>query len=147
MPQPTSFRFRSRRACLKALMISCAMPGLAQAQADVPRDRIDVAAGDDGATRTGRLKGPDTDVMDYVVSLSAGQRLTVALSSSNPKATAFNVLSPAAGEALYRGELEGKAQWSGLAPDAGEYVVRVFLNRAFARRGAAAMFTLKVTVR
>lgn len=135
-------RVVGRRAIL--LGIATLSAGIAAgASAQIPQRPVVLSS---KATIKGRLKGPGNDTSDHVVPLKAGQTLSVMLSAKK-SSTYFNVLtSDASAEALYRGELEGKQSWKGKVTADGNYTVRVFLNRAASRRGAASSYTLTVTV-
>jgi hypothetical protein len=81
------------------------------------------------------------EARDYLVSVRAGQTITVKLSSPNTYLV-FDV---------FRDEepviIEADREWSGQAAKSGDYKVRVFLMRAAARRGAAANYTLTVSMK
>lgn len=82
--------------------------------------------------------------VDYIVKANAGQTISVELGA--PKIVpVFSILRPD-GE-----NLEGAAQtndFTGELPADGNYVVRVGMMRAFARRkGSVSNFTLKVAIR
>ena len=71
--------------------------------------------------------------------------MTVELQTQSTSAY-FNVLAPGSEDALYRGEVASEPRWSGALPVAGDYRVRVFLNRAAARQGKSASYALKISV-
>lgn len=73
------------------------------------------------------------------------QKMTVELQTQSTSAY-FNVLAPGSEDALYRGEVASEPRWSGALPVAGDYRVRVFLNRAAARQGKSASYALKISV-
>ena len=134
-------------------MLSFAIPmllalaaGSTAAQPPIPSDVVQIPKGANSATIKGQLKGPSNDVHDYLLRAKAGQTMTVSL-QTNSISTSFNVMPPdSQGEAIFQGELEGKKQWSASLPEDGEYRVRVYLNRAAARQGKAASFTLTIGV-
>lgn len=99
------------------------------------------AKGKGAADLRGRVVGVQS--IDYQLQAGAGQRLNASLKSAK-RALYFNVLPPGSdGEAMARGELLDN-RFNGLLPDDGVYTVRVFLNRAAARRKEASDFTLSV---
>jgi hypothetical protein len=58
---------------------------------------------------------------------------------------AFNVLPPGSNDAAIGDAIE-RRQWTGTLPLDGEYTIRTYLNRASARRGERADFTLSVSI-
>ncbi|MDM0028784.1 hypothetical protein [Variovorax saccharolyticus] len=126
-----------------ALLLS---PLMTAAQpAAVPSTTVAFKKGASSAAVQGKLQGPDADARDYVVRAGAGQKMTVEMQTKSTSAY-FNVLAPGSEEALYRGEVAGEPRWSGALPASGDYRVRVFLNRAAARQGKSAAYTLKIAV-
>jgi heat shock protein HslJ len=88
-----------------------------------------------------RIRGRGT--LDVQVRGEAGQRLTAELSGRHG-ALSFNVLPPGSnGPALWIGDVSGRRA-DVLLPDDGTYTLRVFLQRAAARRGESAPFDLRV---
>lgn len=88
-----------------------------------------------------RLKG-DQDI-DYRVDATAGQTLSVRLTSRNPQAY-FNILPPGSQDvATFVGSSEGNT-FSGKLPTTGAWTIRVYLMRAAARRGEGAPVRLAV---
>lgn len=108
------------------------------------QDRIQFARGASSATRKGSVRGDAS--RDYVIRASQGQTLSVNLNSQSTFVY-FNVLDHGTMTAL-----EGDprpmevTQWAGKLPKTGDYVIRVYLNRAATRRGTSANYTLKVVV-
>ena len=115
------------------------------AQPAVPSTTVAFKKGASSALVKGALQGPDADARDYIVRAGAGQKMTVEMQTTSTSAY-FNVLSPGSEEALYRGEVAGEPRWSGALPASGDYRVRVFLNRAAARQGKSAAYTLRIAV-
>lgn len=105
------------------------------------RTRVKFAKGTHGATVKGTVRG--FAYRDYLVGASAGQTMDLKLTATNG-ATIFSVFVPG-GE-----NLEGAAQmdeFTGELPRSGDYVVRVGMMRAEARRpGSVSSYTLKITV-
>lgn len=93
------------------------------------------------ATLHGRIVGRKFE--DHVIQGLAGQTLTLELSAKH-RATSFVLLPPAStGAAMASGEFTDN-QFSGVLPDDGPYIVRVFLIRAAARRGETGSYDLSV---
>lgn len=131
-------------AVLAAALV-LAGPVLAADGPAAPRKaRVNFAKGASTATIKGTLKGGGD--VDYLVRAAAGQTLQVKLAGSN-RSTYFNVLPPGSTDvAMYAGERSGDAAWSGMLPADGDYAIRVYLNRAAARRNESSGYTLTVTV-
>lgn len=105
--------------------------------------KVSFPAGKTSTVINGTIKGSRT--IDYTVETSTGQELSVSL---NSKSTAiyFNVLPPGSnGEAIYVGETDGSNKFSGQT-QGGVYKIRVFINRAAARRNESANYGLKISV-
>jgi hypothetical protein len=67
--------------------------------------------------------------------------------SSNNTFLYFNVLNGASQEALFVGEREAETHtWTGTLPSDGDYMIRVYLVRAEARRGGKAPYTFTVAI-
>jgi hypothetical protein len=125
-------------------------PAVAQ---DAPRvERVEFAGGTSGATIRGRIK--DYEVVRYVLGAQAGQRMTVALNTSNTY-TYFNVIQPSQpnGLALATSEEAGAnpmvpaLNWFvGVLPENGDYGIEVWMCRAAARRADVAEFALDVAI-
>lgn len=99
------------------------------------------AKGKSSAVITGRIEG--RRYIDHTLRAAAGQTLTVRLKPASRSAY-FNLLPPGSPDAAMAiGELSDN-RFSGLLPDDGVYTIRVFLNRAAARRNAASNYTLEV---
>lgn len=103
-----------------------------------PTQRITFAPGATSATVSGSVQGYET--RDYVLKAQAGQQMTVNL-RSNSSFMQVAVFSPQ-GETLSVG-----TNWTGTLPSSGDYLVRVLLVRAEARRNGAGGFQLTVGVR
>jgi predicted secreted protein len=99
--------------------------------------------GSTSATIQETIKGDKT--IDYTVSASAGQTMTVTLKTSNAS-NYFNVLPPGStGDAIFVGS-SGGSRWQGVLAADGEYKIRVYLMRNAARRNETAKFSLTVGV-
>lgn len=130
---------RELHLVIAGLAIAMTVPAAAQ----IKTETVVFPRGKTSTTLTGSLKGDLT--RDYVVRASAGQTMTVTLSSPN-KTAYFNVLPPgSADEAMFIGSTSGD-RFSGRLPSSGPYRVRVYLMRNAARQGQTAPFTLNVAV-
>ncbi|MNR83812.1 hypothetical protein D3C72_145970 [compost metagenome] len=123
---------------------SLASSPVAVAQVEVPQQTIVLQ---DGVVTTlkGRLRGPDKATRDFVVHVRQGATLSVSLNASKPTSTYFNILPPGSEEALFVGEMQDKTEWQQQVTASGDYTVRVYLNRAVARRGTKSDYTLKIS--
>lgn len=108
------------------------------------KENVTFAKGASSATIKGTMKG-DADV-DYVVRAAAGQTLTVRLDGSNSQ-NEFNVLPPGSKDvAMYVSGNRGQRSYMGVLPADGDYTIRVYINRAAARRNESSKYTLAVGV-
>lgn len=83
-----------------------------------------------------------SEVVDYVVTADAGQRLIVDMASSNVSAY-YNLTGPYAGAAAHVGSIAG-AHFDGVLPSAGDWTISVYLMRNAARRNESASFDLSL---
>jgi len=114
---------------------------LATAQTDATRsERVQFARGHSSATITGELRGYDT--VDYRIGVRAGQTVHVSMRGSNASGY-FNVSADNAPEAIFVGAMEGDT-FTGASPITGDLVVRVYLMRNAARRGARLNYSLVI---
>ena len=90
----------------------------------------------------GSLTGDE--VIDYVVSLSEAQVLSVDLQSANPAAS-FNILPAAGDSAIFVGSTEGKVADLTI-PAAGDYLIRLYLMRDAAQREETAPYALGIGI-
>jgi hypothetical protein len=140
-----AYRQKSAEAVRHALVITLLLaiaPAWAASQSDERSVKpVTFAKGKSSATITGHIEG--RRYIDHTLRAAAGQTLTVALKAGSRSAY-FNLLPPGSPDAAMAiGELIDN-RFSGLLPDDGVYTIRVFLNRAAARRNAASDYTLKV---
>ena len=106
------------------------------------KQRVRFAAGSHGASLPGTVRG--YAYRDYLVKASAGQKMSLSLTASEP-ATVMTVFLPN-GDNL-DGATEAD-QFRGELPTSGDYVVRVLMMRSAARRkGSISNFTLKISIR
>lgn len=136
-----------RRVLHKAILAAllCAPPA-AMAQ-DMRPVAVRFAPGATSATLRGTVVGDAT--VAYTVAAEAGQTLKLAFKSSSRFAS-FNLYAPGRGpgdEALAVADmLPDPNRFDGALATSGTYTVTVFLNRAAARRGQRANFTLTVAI-
>jgi hypothetical protein len=91
------------------------------------------------ATARGTIQG--RAFRDFAIRAGAGQTLAVELQAGSASAY-FNVLPPGSNDvAMFIGSTSG-GRFQGVAPIAGDYLVRVYLVRSAARRNEASTFTL-----
>ncbi|NKE44383.1 hypothetical protein HB662_06310 [Roseomonas frigidaquae] len=128
-----------RRAIVAGLAL-CLLATVPDAGAQQHTKQVQFAHGTSGTTLQDRVTGDDG--LDYRLSLRSGQPLSVVLHSHN-SSLYFNVIAPAAQEAMFVGSLSGN-RFSGTVPASGDYTIRVYLMRNAARRGETAAFTLDV---
>jgi|APEBP8051072661_1049379.scaffolds.fasta_scaffold00680_2 hypothetical protein len=122
-----------------------ALIGLSQAypaHAQTETQQVSFPAGSDGTTIAGAITGEET--VRYVLGASAGQRMTVEMTTSNASAY-FNITAPGATEALHIGSVGGN-RFDGVLPAGGNYAVEVYLMRNAARRGETAEFTISFRI-
>ena len=105
-----------------------------------PPQRIRFERGKSSATIHGRIAG--FDAQDYVVAAKTGQQMDIRLKASNPET--YFVLYSINGRATDMNETD---HYSLETTESGDYVIRVFMMRAAARRkGAASDFTLTISI-
>lgn len=125
-----------------ALSIALSLGSASLAADGIQSKTIQFAKGASSATVKGSIQGRQT--IDYKLRARAGQTMTVSLKSGNP-GLAFNVLPPGSNDVAIEGAI-GQQEWSGSLPADGEYTVRTYLDRAGARRGEKASYTLTVAI-
>ncbi len=122
-------------------LMAAVFPGVSDAQS-IRTERVSFAPGTSGSTIQTRLVGDG--IVDYVLNVRGGQRMVVDMSTTNPGAY-FNVQPAGNPEAIHIGSVAGN-HFDGTLPTGGDWVVRVFLIRAAARRGEVADVTLSLHV-
>ena len=122
--------------------LALALGGTSLAADGIESRPLKFAKGASSATVKGSIAGRQT--IDYKLRAKAGQTMTVSLKSGNP-GLAFNVLPPGSKDVAIEGAI-GLQDWSGALPADGEYTVRTYLDRAGARRGEKASYTLTVAI-
>ena len=102
--------------------------------------RIRFAPGKSSATIRGHIAG--FDAQDYVVAARSGQQMDIRLKASNPET--YFVLYSINGKATDMNETD---HYSLETTESGDYVIRVFMMRAAARRkGATSDFALTISI-
>jgi hypothetical protein len=124
------------------LALALAVTGTSLAADGIESRPLQFAKGASSATAKGSIQGRQT--IDYKLRAKAGQTMKVSLKSGNP-GLAFNVLPPGSKDVAIEGAI-GQQEWSGTLPADGEYTVRTYLDRAGARRGEKASYTLTVAI-
>ena len=129
------------KSMLMALLVIAALNVLTTESAAQAKSRIRFPAGASSAAVKGTVRG--YAYRDYVVRANADQTITASVSSAN-RYTVLTIFRPDGDN------LDGAAQrdeFSGALPVTGDYVIRVGMMRAGARRrGAVSHFTLKVSI-
>jgi len=94
-------------------------------------------------TLSGRIEGYKS--VAYALPIRKGQRLEVTMETKSTSAY-FNIIDAkdTSGAALFAGELSGTNTALIRATEDATYVLRPYLNRAFARRGESANYTFKI---
>jgi len=131
--------FGGRVALLWVLALVSADPAGSQT---VRTEAVDLAEVDRVQVIQGTIRGDET--VDYVLSADPSQILSVDLQSSGAAAY-FNILPKGRDEALFVGSTSGSVA-DVPAPEAGEYVVRVYMMRSAARRNETARYTLALSL-
>ncbi len=124
------------------LALALAVAGASLAADGIESRPLQFAKGASSASVKSSIAGRQT--IDYKLRAKAGQTMTVRLKSGNP-GLAFNVLPPGSKDVAIEGAI-GLQDWSGTLPADGEYTVRTYLDRAGARRGEKAGYTLTVAI-
>jgi hypothetical protein len=119
------------------LLVLVAPIALAQA----PRtERVSFARGAVDTTVRGTIRGYET--VNYVLSVTAGQRLTASFQTDNPRAY-INVTAPRSFEPMFIGSAMGN-QFDAITPSTGDYVISVYLMRNAAQRGEVSNYYLTI---
>lgn len=131
--------------CAGALLLAGAALTVAAATAPAG-NRVETVQFTKGATTvaiSGELKGDQ--YVDYRLRGGANQTLAVTLKASNPQ-NYFNILPPGSADAaMFIGSTSGN-QFKRILPTDGEFVVRVYLMRAAARRNESSRYTLNIAL-
>ena len=114
----------------------------AAANADARVRPVDIAEG--GSPKLIRAQIRGREYVDFLVNAGAGQTLSVSMKASN-RQNYFNVLPPRSQAAMFIGSTSGN-EFSGMLPVEGDYVVRVYLMRAAARRNESSRYSLSLAL-
>ena len=131
-------------AFVRGLMLATAAFGAGSAAAadGIESRPLQFAKGASSASVKGSIAGRQT--IDYKLRAKAGQTMSVKLASGH-LGLAFNVLPPGSQDVAIADAIQQQA-WTGTLPADGEYTVRTYLDRAAARRGEKASYTLTVAI-
>ena len=132
------------RFCHFAIVLCIlSLPAADRAEAQVIRtERIDLSGAAGLQLIEGRLTGDE--IVDYVVSAAQSHILSVDMQTSNASAY-FNITPRGGEEAIFIGSTSGTVA-DVPAPEAGDYVVRLYLMRSAARRNETATYSLAVSI-
>jgi hypothetical protein len=105
------------------------------------KQRVRFPAGATGTTVSGTVRG--YAYRDYIVGANAGQTISIQLTSSNTY-TVFTVFQPNGDNLEGATEID---EFTGALPERGDYIVRVLMMRAGARRpGAVSNYKVKISI-
>ena len=131
-----------RSLYLTAMLAAVAVPALAQD--DIRSEAVHFARGTSSTTINASITGRAT--IDYLVGARAGQQMTVSLTSPSD-AVYFNLLPSGSNDvAFYVGEMDGTNRFNGPVPATGTMRIRVYFNRAEARRNRTASYALHIAI-
>jgi hypothetical protein len=120
-----------------SILLAFPFPTAAQSKVE----RIKFQRGHSSTVVKGTILGFDT--RDYLIGAKAGQVMTLRLSSTNPYA---NFVIYSINERPT--DMNETTEWSEKLTESGDYLIRVLMTRAGARRkGATANYTLNVSIR
>jgi hypothetical protein len=120
-----------------SMLLASPLPGWAQSRLE----RVKFQRGHSSTVVRGTILGFDTK--DYLIGAKAGQVMTLRLSSPNPY-TNFVIYSINERPT----DMNETTEWSEKLSESGDYLIRVLMMRAGARRkGATANYTLIVSIR
>ena len=140
--QKPSSRWPMRALLLGVLSLPMSVFSQEAANPDLRTVDVEFVPKTNQARYAGQIKG--RQYVDYRVQAGAGQNLEVRLQTRRHTLASFNVLPPeSTGEALFI-EGGGPQVFHGRLPDDGLYVIRVYLQRAQARRNQGSDFVLTV---
>ena len=131
---------------MKRLLIVCSVGlcvalGITESSAQA-RQRVRFAAGTSSATVKGVIRG--FAFRDYIVGARSGQSIELKLAASAGPTPVFSVFLPGGGDLEEAAQM---SEFSGTLPSNGDYVIRVGMMRAAARRkGSVSNFTLKISI-
>ena len=131
-----------RRFFLLAAAFAATLPATALAENRVERVRF--ARGTSSAEVRGQIRG--YDYVDYLIGARAGQHLHVTLTVLRGHAIMV-VRAPGSDENLFDGSTSSEKRFETILSASGDYRIRVFMMRAFARRNERSAYRLKVEIR
>ncbi|MFN4203362.1 MAG: SH3 domain-containing protein [Tabrizicola sp.] len=137
----STFRLPVLTAFLLAVATAC-VTGSGPASAQDRTQRVSFPAGATGTVLRDRIVG--SRGVNYVLGASAGQRMTVEMSTDNASAY-FNIRRSGSDTAIYNGSINGNSTTVTL-PSGGDWVVQVYLMRNAARRGETASYRLSISI-
>ena len=130
-------------ASFAAALVIAFAPALVLAQDAIREVRVQFPRGASNTTIKGTLKGRET--IDYTLAATAGQRMTVTLTTDNT-ANYFNLIEPGAGDVAYFVGSNSGNRFEGELAQSGDQTIRVYLYRSAARRGETARYRLEVGI-
>ncbi|MEO6394171.1 MAG: hypothetical protein ABIP75_20120 [Pyrinomonadaceae bacterium] len=114
------------RYFISAVLMICSVGATMTFGQGVPQ-RVQFKRGTHSCTVTGRVKGDA--YQDFIMRARAGETMILKLNPDNPATNL--VLHSVNGKPTKNAETQ---EWTGILPENGEYVVRVFMTRAETRR-------------
>ncbi len=132
------YHWKQLCSCIIAMMLlACTV----SAQASRERVKVRFAKGKSSAVLRGRLVG--YEFKEYLINARAGQTMSLKLAQPKPYAS-FTIYSINGQPAKTMAPTD---EWSETLAESGEYIVRVAMSRADARRpGAKINYTLTVSI-
>jgi hypothetical protein len=127
------------RSLILSFAILAAMPAVAD---ELRRETVRFAPGTSSSTIKASVKGYQS--VQYGVSVTAGQKMSVQLDSRN-SSLYFNVTAPGADAAMYNSSIDGNGTTITI-PSSGKYLIDVYLMRNAARRNESANYDLTLYV-
>ena len=135
-------RMRSRAALLAAALV-LVVAAETIAQDDIRTERVRFERGATVAVVESSITG--YDMIDYVLGAREGQYMNVSMATDNG-ANYFNILAPGENEAaMFNGSMS-QNQYEGVAPESGDYKIRVYMMRSAARRNEVANYRLEMII-
>ncbi len=135
-------RMGSRAALLAAALVLVVATETI-AQDDIRTERVQFERGATVAVVESSITG--YDMIDYVLGAREGQYMNVSMATDNG-ANYFNILAPGENEvAMFNGSMS-QNQYEGVAPESGDYKIRVYMMRSAARRNEVANYRLEMII-
>lgn len=131
------------RLSVLLVLIYASLPTGLHAQ-EIAQQRLRFAPGQTQTNISGEIVGRQT--IDYLVGARRGQTISIRFAPDN-RAAFYNLLAPETGQALFVGQNQGNPRrFAAKLGATGNYVIRIYLVRAAARRGEKANYNLSVSV-